>query len=233
MNAESSSRGRFDPSDPQITAPIAIAVMVSGHSRGSNLGAILAACADGRIHGRVTLVIGTRADSPALERGRKAGAAVTVVSPKKYEGDETGYSAALLRALERENIQLICLAGYMRKIPSQVVQVFAGKIMNIHPALLPLFGGRGMFGEHVHRAALDSGMKISGCTVHFVDEQYDTGPIIVQVPVPIEEEDSPSSLAGRVLSAEHEAYVRAVRLFAAGRLQITAGRVRIAPAAEP
>ena len=103
--------------------------------------------------------------------------------------------------------------------------------MNIHPALLPLFGGQGMFGEHVHAAAIESGMKVSGCTVHFVDEQYDTGPIIVQSAVPILDDDTPATLASRILPEEHRAYVRAVKWFAEGRLQIEGQRVRLKPSA--
>jgi phosphoribosylglycinamide formyltransferase-1 len=109
------------------------------------------------------------------------------------------------------------------------VQAYAGRVMNIHPALLPLFGGKGMYGEHVHRAVLESGVKVSGCTVHFVDEHYDTGPIIVQRCVPIEEEDTWETLAARVLAQEHQAYVQAVKLFAQGRLRIEGKRVRILP----
>ena len=96
----------------------------------------------------------------------------------------------------------------MRRLPPAVVSAYAGRIMNVHPALLPLFGGRGMYGEHVHQAVLDSGMKVSGCTVHFVDEQYDTGPIILQTAVPVEDEDTPQTLAARILPHEHQAYAR-------------------------
>ncbi len=207
--------------------PIKIAALVSGQGRGSNLGALLAGCESGEIAGEFAVVIGTRADAPALERAKAAGVAVSVVSPRKYEGDEPGYAGALLRLLRRHEADLICLAGYMRHLPPAVVAAYSARIMNIHPALLPLFGGQGMYGAKVHEAVLASGMKISGCTVHFVDEQYDTGPIIVQIPVEVDEEDTPATLAVRVLGAEHRAYVRAVRLFAAGRLHIEEGRVRI------
>lgn len=215
------------PSETQLNSagPISIAAMVSGHGRGSNLAALLAACADGRIDGRFCIVIGTRSDAPALERARAAGVPTAVVSPRKYEGDEDGYANALLRILERSKTTLICLAGYMRKLPDAVVRAYPGQIMNVHPALLPLFGGQGMFGEHVHRAALESGMKVSGCTVHFVDSEYDSGPIIVQIPVLIEDNDTVGVLAARVLAAEHEAYVRAVQLYASRRLRIVGRRV--------
>lgn len=211
-------------------ASLSIACLVSGQGRGTNLGALLEARSAGQIAGHISVVIGTRADAPALERAKQAGTAVSVISPKKYENDEQGYADALLRVLTKHRVGLICLAGYMRKLPSAVITAYANRILNVHPALLPLFGGHGMYGEHVHQAVLESGMKITGSTVHFVDEQYDTGPIVVQVPVEVLEDDTPSSLAARVLPAEHKAYVQAVRLFAEGRLRIEGRRVVVAPA---
>lgn len=210
-------------------SPLSIAVLVSGTGRGSNLGALIDACARGEIHGQIALVIGTRRDAPALERARAAGIATAVVSPRQYATNEEGYANALLRLLDRYPIGLICLAGYLRKLPAKVVTAYAGRILNIHPSLLPLFGGQGMYGLHVHQAVLESGMKVSGCTVHFVDEHYDTGPIVIQTPVPVLDNDTPETLAARILPEEHRAYVRAVQLFAAGRLRIEGRRVRILP----
>jgi folate-dependent phosphoribosylglycinamide formyltransferase PurN len=115
----------------------------------------------------------------------------------------------------------------MRLLPRSVVEEYRGRIMNIHPALLPLFGGRGMYGERVHQAVLESGMKVSGCTVHFVDEEYDSGPIILQRTVPVLEGDTPQTLAARVLAQEHRAYTEAIRLFAEDRLRLEGRRVRI------
>lgn len=209
---------------------LSIACLVSGQGRGSNLGALLDACRAAQIAGDVSVVIGTRADAPALERARQAGSAACVISPRKYEEDEQGYADALLRVLSKHNVGLICLAGYMRKLPSSVIALYANRIMNVHPALLPLFGGHGMYGEHVHQAVLESGMKITGSTVHFVDEHYDSGPIIVQIPVEVHEDDTASTLAARVLPAEHAAYVRAVSLFAEGRLRVEGRRVVVVPA---
>ena len=214
------------------TKPLAIAAIVSGQGRGSNLGALIDGCATGKIGCRIAVVIGTRADAPALERARTSGVPVSVISPRKYEEDDSGYGTAVLKVLYKYESELICLAGYMRKLPVAVVAEFAGRIMNIHPALLPFFGGKGMYGEHVHKAVLDSGMKVSGCTVHFVDEQYDTGPIVLQTAVPVEEEDTPATLGSRVLSEEHRAYVQAVQLFAEGRLRIEGRRVRVLPDGE-
>lgn len=204
---------------------LAIAAVVSGQGRGTNVQALMDACAGGEIAARMGVVVATRSDAPVLERARAMQVATAVVSPRKYENDEAGYADALQRLLERHDIGLICLAGYMRRLPSPIVAAYVGRIMNVHPALLPLFGGRGMYGEHVHQAVLDSGMKVSGCTVHFVDEHYDTGPIILQTAVPVEDEDTPHTLAARILPCEHRAYVRAVQLFAQGRLRIEGRRV--------
>jgi formyltetrahydrofolate-dependent phosphoribosylglycinamide formyltransferase len=212
---------------PKKATLLPIAVMVSGTGRGSNLGALLAACESGEIAGRIAVVIGTRADAPALERAHAASVPTVVISPRKYANNETGYGEVLLRALTRRDVGLICLAGYMRKLPPAVVSAYRGRIMNIHPALLPLFGGQGMYQEHVHQAVLESGMRVSGCTVHLVDEQYDTGPIVVQRTVPVFDSDTPETLAARILPEEHRAYVQAVQLFADGRLRIEGNRVRI------
>ncbi|MGC8667334.1 MAG: phosphoribosylglycinamide formyltransferase [Chthonomonadales bacterium] len=221
--------------EARVSGPpsLRIAVLVSGHGRGSNLQAILDACACGKIRGSVEIVIGTRHTAPALERARTHGVPTLVVSPKKYGADDEAYGRALLRTLSARGVGLVCLAGYMRKLPSVVVEAYPGRIMNIHPALLPLFGGRGMFGERVHQAVLESGMKVSGCTVHFVDAEYDTGPIIIQRCVPVLDEDTPQTLAARILPEEHRAYVQAVSLFAEGRLQIEGRRVHVLAPAEP
>ncbi len=220
------------PPPPARTTPLAIAAIVSGQGRGSNLGALIEGCADGNIGCRIAVVIGTRADAPALERARDAGVPISVISPRKFEQDAAGYGTAILNILHKYEIELICLAGYMRKLPVAVVCEFAGRVMNIHPALLPFFGGKGMYGEHVHQAVLDSGMKVSGCTVHFVDEQYDTGPIILQTTVPVEEDDTPATLGKRVLREEHRAYVRAVQLFGEDRLRIEGRNVHVIAAQE-
>jgi formyltetrahydrofolate-dependent phosphoribosylglycinamide formyltransferase len=208
---------------------IRIAILVSGQGRGSNMAAIIDACQRGEIDGKVVLVIGTRDEAPALQRATEKGVSTEVVSPSKLGEEE--YARRLLQTLGDAQVDLVCLAGFMRLLPPPVVHAYAGRVMNIHPALLPLFGGKGMYGEHVHRAVLESGMKVSGCTVHFVDESYDTGPIILQRCVPVEEEDTWETLAARVLAQEHQAYVQAVKLFAQGRLRVEGRRVRILPPA--
>jgi len=204
---------------------IRIAVLLSGRGgRGSNMQAIAQACADGRIDGQVVLVVGNFPDSPALARAREMGLRAESLSSRQ---DEAAYADALLALLRDAHTDMICLAGYMRKLPASVVSAYAGKILNIHAALLPAFGGQGMYGHHAHQAALDYGVKVSGCTVHFVDGDYDTGPIVLQTPVPVEEGDTAETLAARVLAAEHQTYPRAVALFAAGRLRLEGRRVRI------
>ncbi len=208
-----------------------IGIMVGGHSRGSNMQAIVDACTSGEIPGRVAVVIGGRRDAPAILRAERAGVRTSIISTKQYENVPSGYEAALLTQLRKYNVGLICLAGYMRMLPESVVKAYHGRIMNVHPALLPFFGGKGMYGERVHRAVIDSGMKISGCTVHFVDEEYDTGPIIVQSAVPVEEGDTPENLADRILPEEHRAYVKAITLFAEGRLSLDGPQVRVTGAA--
>lgn len=202
---------------------INIAVLVSGHGRGSNLQAIIDACREGRVDGRVAVVIGTKDDAPAMDRARSSGIAAVEVRPKAFS-DDVKYAARVLEALAEHEVDLICLAGYMRILPSEVIAGYRWRVMNIHPALIPLFCGKGMFGEHVHQAVLDSGMKVSGCTVHFVDEEYDTGPIIIQKCVPVEEGDTAETLAARVLVQEHMAYPEAIQLLAEGRLKVE-GRV--------
>ena len=211
----------MNPAEARPLLPIA--VLVSGMGRGSNLAALLDACASGQISGphRAGYWDATRRARPRTRperRNRRFGR-----SPRKYESDEAGYAAALLRVLQKQEIGLLCLAGYMRRLPPPVVAAYRGRVMNIHPALLPLFGGQGMYGENVHRAVIESGMKVSGCTVHFVDEEYDDGPIIAQRAVPVLDADTPQTLAARVLEKEHRAYAEAVQWFAEGRLK-TEGR---------
>ncbi len=204
---------------------VRIAILLSGrHGRGSNMQAIAEACASGRIAGEVALVVGNFADSPALARASEMGLQTLTLSSKQAED---AYAQALLTALADARTDLVCLAGYMRKVPDAVVSAYRNRLMNIHAALLPAFGGQGMYGPRIHEAVLEYGAKVSGCTVHFVDEQYDNGPVICQSAVPVEEGDTPETLAARVLIAEHETYPRAVALFAAGRLSVEGRRVRI------
>lgn len=168
-----------------------VAVLASGG--GTNLQALLDACRGGA-PARVVLAASDRADAGALTRARDAGVETAIVSdPRDGEG--------LGRMLD--GAELVVLAGYLKLVPEPVVQRFAGRMINIHPALLPAFGGKGMYGRRVHEAVLRSGATVSGATVHLVDAEYDRGPIVAQWPVPVLDGDTPDTLAARVLEAEH------------------------------
>ena len=168
-------------------------MLVSGG--GTNLGALLDELSkSGEQSARITRVISSRADAGALERATRAGVATAVLK----DPDD---AAELLAALD--GTRLVVLAGYMRRVPARTVARYRFRMINIHPALLPAFGGPGMYGRHVHERVLASGVTFSGATVHYVDEEYDHGPIIAQWPVPVRRDDTPDSLAARVLAAEH------------------------------
>ena len=205
--------------------PIRIAVMVSGQGRGTNLQAILDACANGRITGKVAVVIGVTEESPAMKRARDQRIEAVAINPKDFSPND--YDEVVLSILRDFRIDLICLAGYMRKLDEKIIDAYRDRIMNVHPALIPMFFGQGMYGHHVHEAAVERGVKVSGATVHFVDEDYDTGPIILQKFVPVMIDDTADILADRVLQEEHRAYVEAVQLFAQGRLRVEGRKVRI------
>ncbi len=187
--------------------PSRIAVLASG--RGSNLQAIIEHfdnLARERI-AKVALVASNRADSPALIR-----AATASIDIAHFDAANDG--SQLLDLLRKSRIDLVVLAGYLKRIPAKVIREYAGRIMNIHPALLPAFGGEGMYGARVHEAVIASGVKESGVTVHLVDDEYDRGPIVAQWRVPVEPLDTPDSLASRVLAVEHVVYPRAVEMVA-------------------
>jgi len=190
--------------------------------------AIIDTCRSGKINGEVALVLGVRDDAPAMERARAAGVKTLAIPPKSFQTDQ-GYNDAVLAALVENRIDLICLAGYMRVLGQNVVDAYRGRIMNVHPALVPSFCGKGMYGHHVHEAVIERGVKFTGVTVHLVDEEYDHGPIVLQTVVPVEQDDTPDTLAARVLTHEHATYTDAIALFAAGRLKIAGRKVRILP----
>ena len=211
---------------------IRIAVLASGS--GTNLGALLDACASGRIDGRVEVVLSNVPGARALERARAAGAATEVVPSMGVHREP--HDAEVLARLARHEPDLVCLAGYMRLLTPSFVNTFGPtastrgcpRIMNIHPALLPSFPGL-----HAQRQALAYGARFTGCTVHFVDEGTDSGPIIVQAVVPVLESDTEEALAARILSEEHRIYPRAVRWFAQGRLSLEGRRLTIRGASAP
>lgn len=199
--------------------PLRIGVLASG--RGSNLQAIIDAIEAGKLDCRLAIVISDRADAQALERALKHGVKGVFVDPKAYPNREA-FDQAVLGVLAENRVELVCLAGYMRVLSPTFVRALPGQIMNIHPALLPSFPGL-----HPQRQALQYGVKVSGATVHFVDEGVDTGPIICQAAVPVREDDTEETLAARILEQEHQLYPRAIRLYAEGRLSILARRVLV------
>lgn len=201
-----------------------LAVFASGG--GSNFAAILDAIEKGALPARCVLLVSDRDGAGALERARAAAVPTAVCAPRDF-ADEDAYGAALLSLLDAHSADFIALAGFLKKIPPSVVRAFAGRIVNIHPALLPAFGGHGLYGRRVHEAVLTAGVRTSGATVHLVDEHYDTGPIVAQTVVPVLPGDTPDTLAARVLAEEHRLYPHALRLFAEGRVRLDGQRVSI------
>jgi phosphoribosylglycinamide formyltransferase-1 len=194
-----------------------IAIFASG--RGSNFQAILSAIDAGLLSARVTVLISNRSDSAALDIARARKIQTSHLSQKMFPSEEA-LVEAMLNVLSQQRAELLVLAGYMKKIPLQVVRRYRNRIVNIHPALLPSFGGAGMYGHFVHEAVIASGMKVSGATVHLVDEEYDRGPIVMQKTVEIIQEDTPDLLAAKVLKIEHEIYPLALKAFAEGKVKI-------------
>lgn len=202
-----------------------IAVFVSGS--GSNLQAIIDACESGYIKkGRIEIVFSNKEDAYGLQRARNHNIKTLFLDPKNYKTREE-YDKTIAEKMNELNIDLICLAGYMRILTEVFIKTFKGKIINIHPSLLPDFGGKGMYGIYVHEAVLKAGVKESGCTVHFVDIGIDTGPIILQKKVPVLDGDNPEILQKRVLEQEHLAYKEAIKLFTEDRLEIVNNKVKI------
>ena len=199
---------------------IKLGVLVSG--RGSNLQAIIDNIEKGLLPAEIAVVISDQPDAYSLERARKHNITAIHISAKGYRGKRDAYDALLVTEFRKNNVELVCLAGFMRIITPTLIKAFPNRILNIHPALLPAFPGL-----HVQKAALDHGVKFSGCTVHFVDEGMDTGPIIIQAVVPILDNDTEDSLSERILKQEHKIYSRAINLYAEGRLKIDGRRVLV------
>ena len=198
-----------------------VAILISG--RGSNMAALIDAAKPADFPAEIVAVISNRADAAGLEWAAASGIATTVIESKPFGKDRAGFEAVLQRELEDRKVELICLGGFMRLFTAEFVQRWYGKMLNIHPSLLPSFPGL-----DVQKKAIDHGCKIAGCTVHFVTEGVDEGPIIVQAAVPIHDTDTPETLAARILEQEHRIYPRAVRLYAEGRLRVDGRRVIVA-----
>jgi len=202
-----------------MTKKISLGILVSGS--GTNLQAIIDNSLSGKIDAEVKIVIIDQKDAFALLRAKKADISYKVFSKKSFESKKA-FEQAIIECLNEHNVDLVCLAGFMKILSPDFLRAFPGKIINIHPALLPSFPGL-----HGQKQALDYGVKVSGCTVHFVDEGTDTGPIILQKTVKVEENDTEETLSKRILEQEHKAYSEGIQLFAQGRLEIVGRTVVI------
>jgi len=200
-------------------ARLKVGVLISG--RGSNLQALIDACADPAFPAEIVLVLSNKADAYGLERARQAGIPAAVVSHRDY-ADKPGFEAAMDDALNAAGVELVCLAGFMRLLTSGFVERWHNRLINIHPSLLPSFKGL-----DTHARAIEAGVRFTGCTVHFVRPAMDEGPIIIQAVVPILERDDGHTLAARVLIAEHRCYPAALKLIAEGKARVEGERVAI------
>ncbi|MEM4877913.1 MAG: phosphoribosylglycinamide formyltransferase [Thermoplasmata archaeon] len=199
-----------------------LGVLVSG--RGTNLQAIIDASKENKIKSKVVIVISNKKDAYALLRAEKEGIPKLFISPKNKSPEE--YDMEVVKELKNHNVELVILAGYLKILTPKFIREYEDKIINVHPALLPSFGGKGFYGEHVHRAVIEAGCKISGCTVHFVREEIDKGPIIVQKCVNVLDNDTPETLAERILPYEHESIVEAIKIIEEGKYKIEGMRVK-------
>ncbi|MEM0115746.1 MAG: phosphoribosylglycinamide formyltransferase [Thermoplasmata archaeon] len=199
-----------------------LGVLVSG--RGTNLQAIIDASKENKIKSKVVIVISNKKDAYALLRAEKEGIPNLFISPKNKSPEE--YDMEVVKELKNYNVELVILAGYLKILTPKFIREYEDKIINVHPALLPSFGGKGFYGEHVHRAVIEAGCKISGCTVHFVREEIDKGPIIVQKCVNVLDNDTPETLAERILPYEHESIVEAIKIIEEGKYKIEGMRVK-------
>jgi len=203
--------------------PLRVAVLISGG--GTTLKNLLEKQAAGQAPIDVALVISSSAQAGGLAHAAAAGIAAQVCDRSRFDSD-LAHSQAIFAACRAAGVSLVLMAGFLKFVP--IPDDFAGRVLNIHPALIPSFCGAGMYGRRVHAAALAYGVKLSGCTVHFVDNQYDHGPILLQRETPVHEGDTPETLAARVFATECEAYPEALRLIAAGRVSLEGRLVRIA-----
>jgi formyltetrahydrofolate-dependent phosphoribosylglycinamide formyltransferase len=207
-------------------ARLPVAVLLSGS--GTTLQNFIDLAAAGKLPVEIVLVVSSRKDAFGLERAAKAGIPTAVLRPRDFE-HEKAFARAVFDQVEARGAGLVLFAGFMVKLG--IPGGWKNRVMNVHPALLPAFGGKGLYGHFVHQAVLAAGCKVTGATVHFVDNEYDRGPIILQKAVEVLDGDDPDSLAARVQAAEREIYPQAVSLFAAGRLKVEGVHVKVLPEA--
>lgn len=213
----------FHPLSNPMDRPIRLGVLISGG--GTTLRNFLDHINAGKLSAEIPLVIASRKDCGGIAKTQAAGIACEVVARKEFS-DTKSFSRAIFEHLRTARVDLVVLSGFLSLI--EIPEDYRYRVLNIHPALVPAFSGQGFYGHHIHEAALERGVKISGCTVHFADNEYDHGPIIRQKCVPVLEDDTPDTLASRVFEAECELYPECVRLFAEGKLTIQNRRVQIA-----
>lgn len=201
-----------------------IGVFVSGRGRGSNFAALARASQQGILRAQIALLVSTHGEHGALETARQR-QIPTLVLPHEPSSEASGWEETVRDALLERGVECVALAGFMRHVGPTLLSAFPQRIANVHPSLLPSFGGVGMWGLRVHQAVLEHGCKVSGCTVHLLDERYDAGPIIAQQCVPVLDGDTPELLAARVLAAEHELYPRCLSELANGELRLEGRRI--------
>jgi formyltetrahydrofolate-dependent phosphoribosylglycinamide formyltransferase len=205
-----------------MNQPIRLAVLLSGS--GTTLQNLIDRLADGRLRAQVVCVISSNPNALGLKRAADASIPTFVVERKACSSRQE-FSQRIFDPCRAAGVELVCLGGFLQLL--EIPPDFESRVLNIHPALIPAFSGKGFHGRHVHEAALETGVKVSGCTVHFADNQYDHGPIVLQRVVPVLDDDTPETLAARVFAEECEAYPEAIQLFAQGRLYIEGRRVKI------
>ncbi|WP_019227859.1 phosphoribosylglycinamide formyltransferase [Sedimentibacter sp. B4] len=201
-----------------------IGVLISGS--GSNLQSLIDNVENGQIDGKITVVISNKIDAYGLERARKHNIKSVFVDQKNYQDSEI-YNEAVIKELKSNGVELVVLAGYLKILSRNFIETYRNRIINIHPSLIPSFCGKGYYGLKVHEAAVNYGVKISGATVHFVDEEADSGPIIIQETVKVDFKDTPEKLQKKVLKIEHKILPQAVKLFCEGRLDVVGRKVEI------
>ena len=203
---------------------VKIGVLVSGS--GSNLQSIIDNINAGNINGKIEVVISNKKDAFGLERARQHNIDAVFVNQKEYKNIDL-FDEAIIKELKSRNVELVILAGYLKILTSKFIETYKNKIINIHPSLIPSFCGKGHYGIKVHEAAIDYGVKISGATVHFVDENADTGPIILQEATNVEFEDNANTLQRKILKIEHKILPEAVKYYCDGKIEIIDRKVRI------